>query len=180
MKRYTDSMKVAVGTKNPAKLRAIHAALVTVFKQQHVEIIGIEVSSGVADQPMNDSESMQGAFTRANNALREVKGADLGIGLEGGLQQIDDVWFAGNIACAITKQLQVGYGISQKVSVPKEIIIEIEKGKDLSEATHAITGIADIGKKQGLLGYVTDNLITRESASEQAIIAAITSVLKKF
>jgi len=125
---------------------------------------------------MNDSETLKGAHSRALAALEKIPEADIGIGIEGGLQEINGTWFIGNMACAVSKNKSIGYGLSTRVAVPKEVVGEIKKGNNLSVAMHTVTGIADIGKKQGLLGYMTNGHITRESASMQAVIAAVTSV----
>ena len=76
-------MKVAIGSKNPVKIEAVKEAFGKVWPDQDFEFIGIEVPSGVPDQPMSDEESIKGATTRANNALDRLN-ADFGIGLEGG------------------------------------------------------------------------------------------------
>ncbi len=47
-------------------------------------VIPVSASSGVAEQPFSDEETVLGAVNRARNALRLVK-ADIGIGLEGGV-----------------------------------------------------------------------------------------------
>ncbi len=169
-------MKIAVGTTNPVKLQAVHAVFALLFPDKTCEVLGVKVSSGVNDQPMSDTESVKGARTRAKAAFQAIKGADFGVGLEGGLEQVENLWFTGNIACVVSNS-KTGYGMSPKVLIPQELMDEISNGHDLSEAMHTVTGIADIGKKQGLLGYVTMGHITRQSASEQAIVAALASIL---
>ena len=62
-----------------------------------------KVVSGVANQPMSDAETMEGALNRARNALRADDSAHygsirniryiLGVGLEGGVQKIGNCWF---------------------------------------------------------------------------------------
>lgn len=169
-------MKIAFGSTNPAKLIAVKAALNAVLNNNNWEIVSVEVKSNVAEQPMSDAEAIKGAIHRAQTSLEKTN-ADIGIGLEGGLQQVGELWFTGNVACAVTKEGRKGYGISQKAATPSSFINEVKKGKNLTEAIHSITNISDIGKKDGLLGLMTNGLITRSSASEQAIIAALTMAL---
>lgn len=170
-------MKIAVGTKNPVKIDAVRTAFQTMLPDEAFEIIGVDVSSGVSDQPMSDEESIKGARVRAKNAFKEVPDADIAIGLEGGLQQVGDLCFTGNLACAVTKDGRTGYGISPKVAAPAELIHQVEQGKNLSEAVESVLGIADIGKKEGLLGYMTNGHVTRKSASAQSVIAAAMRLL---
>lgn len=89
-------MKIAVGTTNPAKLKAVEAALAVLFPDEPYQVLGVEVESGVSDQPMSDTESVTGAYNRAHAACTAVDNADYGIGLEGGLEQVGDIWFTGN------------------------------------------------------------------------------------
>lgn len=68
-------MRVAIGSKNPAKINAVK----NVFKD---EIISVDAESGVSEQPMSDEETIKGAINRAIQAA-ELGEAEIGIGLEG-------------------------------------------------------------------------------------------------
>ena len=168
---------VAIGSKNPAKIRAVSAAFQKVLPGETLDFIPIEVESGIADQPMSDNESILGAQSRAQAAMK-LANADFGVGLEGGLHELGSTWFTGNIACVVTRDAKYGYGLSPKVTVPLPVVEAVKAGKNLSDAMHDVFGIKDIGKKDGLLGYMTDGHITRASASEQAVISALCSTLK--
>jgi non-canonical (house-cleaning) NTP pyrophosphatase len=88
--------KIAVGSTNPAKLSSVKQAALALFPDSpNAEIVGFKVPSGVSDQPMSDDECIRGAITRAKNAL-EASGSDdtdFGVGLEGGVHQINEKWF---------------------------------------------------------------------------------------
>lgn len=169
-------MIVAIGTKNPAKIRAVKSAFENVFDDLETKYITVSADSGVADQPMSDDESIKGAKNRAESALKET-GADYAVGLEGNMQKSANIWFSGNIACVISKDT-VAFGISPKVMVPADAASLVHDGQELSAALHTTTGVKNIGKKDGVLGYVTDGKITRSSGSEQAITLALCSLLK--
>lgn len=57
---------VAVGTRNPAKLRAVEQACTTLFGACVVR--SADVPSGVASQPMTDEETITGTHARASDA----------------------------------------------------------------------------------------------------------------
>ena len=57
-------MKILIGTKNPGKIQGAKEAFEKYF--ENVEIEGIDVSSDVADQPVNE-EILQGARNRVKN-----------------------------------------------------------------------------------------------------------------
>lgn len=93
-------LRVAVGSRNPAKVRAVeqalHRVLVAKGKADGVVIVakGYDVASGVRDQPMGDEETCLGARNRAMAAYqayrREFDGnpPHFAFGLEGGLETI--------------------------------------------------------------------------------------------
>ena len=96
--------RVAVGSSNPAKIRAAEQALRQTVESSkrkprsdknypHIEwcIEGFGVESGVADQPFDDQETCQGAKNRAKRAYAEYRrkhgqSPHLAIGMEGGLE----------------------------------------------------------------------------------------------
>ncbi|MFA0173262.1 DUF84 family protein, partial [Vibrio splendidus] len=47
---------------------------------------GISVPSGVADQPMSNDETYQGAVNRVHNATQAQPDADFHVGLESGIE----------------------------------------------------------------------------------------------
>ncbi|WP_337236846.1 DUF84 family protein, partial [Salmonella enterica] len=56
--------KIIIASQNPAKVNAVRSAFSTVFPDQEWEFIGVSVPSEVADQPMSDEETKQGALNR--------------------------------------------------------------------------------------------------------------------
>ena len=95
----TKELRIAVGSKNPAKIRAVEQALRRVLehkdKLNNVVIIseGYDVASGVRDQPMGDDETCLGAKNRAAAAYfayRKAHGTPphFAFGLEGGLEEV--------------------------------------------------------------------------------------------
>jgi non-canonical (house-cleaning) NTP pyrophosphatase len=77
-----DIRLVAVGSTNPVKIPAVRAVISRVAPGAKVE--GRPVASTVWDQPWGDEETARGARARAI-AAHQAFGADLGIGMEGGL-----------------------------------------------------------------------------------------------
>ena len=74
--------RVAVGSTNPVKVAAVRAVLGAAGASAEITPIG--VPSTVRDQPIGDDETIRGALARAR-AAREATGAELGVGIEGGV-----------------------------------------------------------------------------------------------
>lgn len=62
-------LRVAIGSKNPAKVGAVKLAFDTMGIA--AEIVGVEVESGVSAQPFSDEETIQGAVQRAKAIMAD-------------------------------------------------------------------------------------------------------------
>lgn len=82
--------KVIVASKNPVKIKCTHDGFARMFPEELFEVEGISASSGVSDQPMSEQETLQGAIARAQNASVLVPEANYWVGIEGGLEEIDN------------------------------------------------------------------------------------------
>jgi inosine/xanthosine triphosphatase len=94
-------LRIAVGSTNPSKIRAVEHALQTALQRCRqsnriqCDIQGFSVESGVADQPWGDVETRQGAQNRAKAAYYAYQKTHgerphLSVGMEGGLEWIVD------------------------------------------------------------------------------------------
>ena len=68
--------KVIVASKNPVKINAVKLGFEKVFPEEAFTFEGVNVSSGVADQPFSEAETIRGARNRVENALQSLNGAD--------------------------------------------------------------------------------------------------------
>ena len=57
-------IKIKIGSKNPVKINAAAKAMATLFPDAQIDAQGMDAPSGVADQPMTDLETRQGAINR--------------------------------------------------------------------------------------------------------------------
>jgi len=80
------NMLVVVGSENPVKIKATK----NVFKARYGEckVIGKPVNTGLPDQPIGLSQTLEGAVRRARQAIRALPDADFSIGIEAGLIEI--------------------------------------------------------------------------------------------
>ncbi len=166
-------MKVIVGSTNSAKIEAVSKAFLRMFKEAEVDVTGIKVDSGVASQPRGMEDTIQGAINRARGALEEVAGADLGVGLEAGLFEINGDWFTGGIVAIIAPNKEPSIGISTMIKVHKDIMISVDNGKDLGTAINEYFQVTNAQHQGGYFGIMTNQRLTRESVFRDACIAAL-------
>lgn len=149
-------MKVIIGSKNPAKINAVQAA----FQNQEPELISLDVASGVSEQPLSDEETMRGAINRAYEALRKGDG-DIGIGLEGGVQQHEQGLFLCNwgALAEIGKSPIIAGGA--RIPLPQEIAEKISLGQELGPVMEEYAQKKNVRKQAGAIGIFTNGSIDR-------------------
>ena len=165
-------MIVAVGSKNPVKIEGARSAFGTVWPDRDWEVKGVEVSSGVPDQPMSDAESIRGAGNRAKRS-RKALDADFGVGIEGGLNKIGKHWFTCGWAVVVDREGNEGSGSSIRMVVPEKMMKLIREGKELGEVCDLIFDGVNTKQHQGHFGLMTNNAITRPQAYRDGVISAL-------
>ncbi len=165
------SLRVAVGSSNPVKVAAVRAVLLRVAPD--ATVTGVAVPSGVPDQPWGDEETRAGAAARARGALAAT-GADLAIGLEGGVVRDADgsvrscAW-----AVAVDPTGRTGTGGSLAMPLPPAVQARLEAGEELAHAMDAVARTTGTGTGLGAVGHLTGGLIDRQAAYEVLVTYAL-------
>ena len=160
---------LAVGSTNPTKLRGVERIARKIFKK--FKVLGTEVTSKMPGQPFDD-DTVAGAIERAKVAKQKLKG-DYGIGLESGLFRSGGKYFNCQV-CAVHDGERVTIGYSMAFEIPVRIVKEMRKdGRTMKDVFSQLSGISDIGKKKGALGYLSRGLAERRDMTEQAFLCAM-------
>ncbi|HVF69016.1 MAG TPA: inosine/xanthosine triphosphatase [Xanthomonadales bacterium] len=170
-------MIVAVGSTNPTKITPVEEVFSHHFK--NVKVVGVEVSSGVKEQPMDSDEMYKGALNRAKRALKNVKDASYGVGIEGGLHKYSYGWFEQSIVVIVSKKGEIGVGSSGGLLQPDRVMKEILSGKNLEEAVDDIFGTKKVGRGIGMFGLFTKGLVTRSGGVKHGVAFALSRFLHK-
>lgn len=169
---------IAVGSTNPVKIgavRAVFGALSTTLPTPVID--GIAVASTVSDQPFGDDETIRGALARAT-AARDALGADLGVGIEGGVVEYADgsmrtcAW-----AAVIDARGRAGVGGSLAMPLPNEVAAMIRGGRELGDAMDRLVGEHDTKRGKGAVGILTAGLVDRQRAYEVLVSYALAPLL---
>ncbi|MFQ5340026.1 MAG: inosine/xanthosine triphosphatase [Anaerolineae bacterium] len=168
-------MKIAIGSTNPVKVRAVEAVLQRVYSTP--EVIAVAVDSGVPDQPYGDEQTRAGAVNRARGALAKAV-ADLGVGLEGGLIDTEH----GLMTCAwcaiVDSAGALGIGGSVNVLLPPAVVERLQQGAELGDAMDQVTGMRDTKQQMGAVGVLSGGLTNRQEAYEHLIKMALARFLR--
>jgi inosine/xanthosine triphosphatase len=167
-------MKILVGSENPVKLRAVKEAFQLYFKQ--IEVIGIKTTSGVSDQPIN-SETFKRAEKRANKLFilngKKKLNAEFFVGIEGGISQIYNRWFAYGAMCIIDKEGNSSFGTSAHFELPASIIKQLLSGRELGHVMDNIMKEENTKQKGGAIAFFTEGKMDRKELYIPGLISAL-------
>ena len=161
---------VAVGSKNPVKVYAVSRTMRLLCNPQ---VVAVDVPSGVRAQPCGLAETLLGALNRASQALASVDSAEYGVGIEAGIFSINNLVLDLQAAAIVDRDKRVSIGLSQAFMMPSKWFSKLVKGTELANIASRALSRPDIGRKLGLVGYLTQGLITRTMLSESALIMAL-------
>ncbi len=164
-------MIVAVGSTNPTKIKPVKKIFSKHFDD--VKVVGVQVESGVRDQPLNLDEVFKGALNRAKKALDEVKNADFGVGIEAGTHKHNFGWLESSLVVIVNEEGKIGIGSASGIVLPREIVEDLEKGKTIDDSIERVFGIKKIGRGVGMFGLLSKGVVTRSEAVEHGVAFAL-------
>lgn len=173
-------MEVLVGSENPVKIVAAKEVFSKYFDQ--VKVTGIEVSSKVSAQPINE-ETFEGAKNRALELKKlnekENLGADFFVGIEGGITKLYSKWFTLGVGCVIDSQGRVGYGVSPYFELPESFVEQLLSGSELGQVMEKISGKDNIRQREGAIGFLSKGVMDRKNLYIHSLIVALVPFLNK-
>ena len=167
-------MKILVGSLNPVKIDAVKEAFSLYFNS--VEVSGIEVDSGVPNQPIGE-QTFNGALYRANNlryiSEKENLRAEYFVGIEGGISQLFNKWFAYGCMCVMNKDEQTGFGLSPSFELPPKVVEQLLKGKELGHVMDEIMHEQNTKQRGGAIAFFTNGVMNRKELYIEGLKTAI-------
>jgi len=175
---------VAVGSTRAPKVDAVRRVLAT-LAGRHPSLAGAEVAARAVDHgappmPLSVTDLLEGAALRARGALAAVRAegreAELGIGLEGGLDVRTE---AGGRRAFLMSWAYVcdaergAHGCGGAIEVPEVLLAPVlDRGLELSEAVDALMREKDVRSREGAWGVFTAGLMDRTRSFELALLNA--------
>ncbi len=140
------------------------------------EVVGVEVPSGVSEQPKSLDESITGAMNRARAAYADC---EYSIGLESGIMPVPHTksGYMELTACAIYDGAEFHLGLTSAWEFPDPEVMRkvVDEGMDLNGAAHAsgMTESLEIGKAEGVVSIVTKGRVNRKTYTMEALRMAL-------
>lgn len=172
-------IRVFVGSTNPVKALAVKLGFQKMLPQYEVVVHGLAVPSGVRAQPMTDVETLLGAKNRLSNLMQFTTSADFWVGIEGGVEVVGRE--IESFAWIVVRSKEGKYGKSRTASflLPDQVCELVLGGMELGDADDIVFGQSNSKQKNGSVGILTNDVITRTSFYYQAVVLALIPFLKK-
>jgi inosine/xanthosine triphosphatase len=164
--------RIFVASKNPVKIESARIGFSQVFPGVELDMQGVSVPSGVAEQPQTDHETLLGAQNRLEAVRALHPDADFWAGIEGGIDRLD----GGMVAFAwivIQNQLHTGRARTGTFFLPDRVIELIDQGIELGEADDIVFNRSGSKTGNGAIGILTNDIIDRTGLYTPAVIMAL-------
>ncbi len=168
-------LQVAVGSKNPVKLRGVRAVLSKIYGRSEVKVKGVDVKLNLPPQPIGN-QTIECAVKRAEAAMVKTP-ADLAVGIEAGLFKSPST-LSGYLAlqwCTILdRRKRLTVGCSSGFELPPKIVERVLDGEgELSVVMERFSGVRGLGRKAGAIGILSRGILKRVELTEQAVLMAM-------
>lgn len=168
-------MKIAIGSTNPTKTRAVESVLRSLYTDLHVTFL--EVASGISAQPIGDQETRRGAWNRAR-AVLELTDAEWGFGLEGGVIETEFGVMTNAWCVVAARDGRIGVGGSANMLLPEQVARRVlQDGFELGEAMDEYANTQDVKRGKGAIGILTRGLLDRQGAYEYIVKLALARMM---
>ena len=165
-------LTLVIASTNPVKVQAAANGFQRLFPGSELNVITAAVPSEVGHQPMSDEETLRGALNRSAHAQAAHPQADYWIGIEGGVQPIENE-LAAFAWIVVRSRDMIGKGRTGTFFLPPAVAALIRQGSELGEADDIVFSRSNSKQDNGAVGLLTDNVIDRAQLYEQALILAL-------
>jgi len=165
--------KVIVASTNPVKIDAAQMGFAQMFPDESFDVQEVSAPSEVSAQPMSSDETLMGATNRARNVSKLVTEADYWIGIEGGIEDVNEELEVFAWVVVKAKNGKIGKGKTGSFFLPQKITELVRQGMELGEADDIVFGRTNSKQANGAIGILTDDALTRTTYYVPAVIMAL-------
>ncbi|ASJ03377.1 NTPase [Thermococcus profundus] len=167
-------MKVAVGSTNPAKVEAVREVFREIYGE--VEVVPVEVDSGVPDQPVGLEETVKGAINRATRAIAKTE-ADFGVGIEAGLYPVPETitgYMDVQFCAVVDSEGRITLGHGPGFEYPPGVVGRVfGEGVEVGIAMGELVNDPELKRKIGAIGVLTHGRLVRKELNKLAVLMAL-------
>jgi inosine/xanthosine triphosphatase len=164
--------RIVVASNNPVKIRAAIGGFRDAFPDGIFRVSGLDVASGVGDQPRTDAETLRGAEARAARAMAVAPNASFWVGIEGGVADMEER-LAAYAWVVVRSRDRTGRARTGTFFLPEAVARLVRDGVELGEADDRVFGCIDSKREGGAVGLLTGGVIDRAALYQHAVTLAL-------
>jgi inosine/xanthosine triphosphatase len=164
--------RILVASSNPVKLTATKHGFEKMFSGESFEVQSCKNQVIISSQPMSDTETLEGAWKRANNIRDLAPDGDYWVGIEGGCEDKPGGLSAFAWVVVLSAD-RCGRGRSGEFFLPEKVAALVRQGIELGEADDQVFSRNNSKQGNGAIGLLTDDAIDREGLYAPAVIFAL-------
>lgn len=164
---------IVVASLNPVKIETTKKGFERMFSDEEFVVKGVAAMSDVSDQPMTEVETYKGALNRAENVSKIAPEGDYWVGIEGGLEEIEEGMETFAWIVIKRKDGKIGKGRTGSFFLPEKVAELVRSGKELGDADDIVFGLKNSKQANGSVGILTKDVLTRATFYEQAVMLAL-------
>lgn len=168
---------VVVGSLSAAKLEAVRAAVRDAFGPE-TAVDGVDVPSGVPEQPLGDRQALAGAEGRARAALAAAPDADLAVGLEGGVQFLPHGAYNATWCVVLARDGRISRARGTLLPLPPSAVPRLRAGEPLDRIIDQWAAAGEGKGLGGATGFLTRGLVTRRDSLRHTVLHALAPFLR--
>ncbi|MHA1976903.1 MAG: DUF84 family protein [Candidatus Hodarchaeales archaeon] len=173
------NVKVLVASKNPVKIKAASDAFLLFFKDPIIDSQEIVVPTANASQPIGEEQTSEHSKLRVIHARKSYPGYDYYVGIEGGVVKVNSNDARIVVYSSIGQEVSIETIRGCGIPLPLEWYDSLSSHRyhELGDLAEQKSGVPDIKKKEGVVGFFSQNYVTRYDILKQSVIMALVPYL---
>ncbi len=167
--RRKKPIRVGIATGNRLKVESAENVLRKVMRKISMEVV---TEYSLSSQQPIGSETVALAIERSQAALGD---RDYGLGIESGLYRdpITSKVFDFHVCSIVDRYSRISIGFGSGFAVPGLIVDAVKEGMTESQAFQREKGITEIGRREGIAGFISSNMLKRSILIEESVRNAV-------
>lgn len=171
---HNSKITLVIASENKAKVMGLTRAFYAMFPEGTHTIIQSAAPSGVSEQPKTEYETIKGALNRLEFIKNEYPEADYYMSMEAGVIKLPGMVEEIGYVYVYKKGDERPYHAQiPRFEVPTNVAIEVRNGLEMGLANDKVFGRVDSKQSGGVVGEVTDGLVTRTNIIQIAAVIAL-------
>ncbi|MHA2238477.1 MAG: DUF84 family protein [Candidatus Hodarchaeales archaeon] len=173
--------KILVASRNPVKIKASSDAFKKYFSPLKIVSKEIIIPDKNAHQPLGCEQTRNFSRQRVLLAEKKYKDYDYYVGIESGVMKLNETTAYIVVYSSVSHDSKIQTTKGCEIPLPLNWFesLSLNSDNELGDIAERESGVRDIKKKQGIVGFFSQNHVTRYDVSIQSVIMSLVPFLNK-